>query len=267
MSWSVPPWPPGQFEVLAAEEIAGGQDLRPVLQLEGDMMHDRALASHEVHGVVVRTAAHKGKPVFDPVRDTKSQNLAVEVGEFFRIIDAERQMPELKRTNSGDSRVLGDWGLLGEHFKYRALGILEAQHSRHARHCVVALFRLDPFGLQPLADISDVGRRVDLEGYTSAARLAAFLNAHGDVAHLGGEKGGSVLTAGFLKAHHLREIIDLPLEIGRLQRHVAHPLDLDHACLQFRVEGANISRPQQDMEGDPRLKLASGVPMSAITPK
>src|SRR5580700_10200263 len=76
---------PDDRNVLAAEKIARRLDLRPVLQLERDVVHPRALAANEVDGVVVRTAAHEDEPVLDPVRDAEAENAAVEVGKLLRL--------------------------------------------------------------------------------------------------------------------------------------------------------------------------------------
>ena len=56
MLWPGPcrPGPQVELDVLAAEEVAGRLDLRPVLQLERDVMHLGALAAHEIDGVMVR---------------------------------------------------------------------------------------------------------------------------------------------------------------------------------------------------------------------
>src|SRR5436190_21477537 len=43
---------PDQLNVLGAEEVAGALNLRPVLQLEGDVVHADGLAAREVDGVV-----------------------------------------------------------------------------------------------------------------------------------------------------------------------------------------------------------------------
>src|SRR5437899_3081764 len=49
----VAPRAPGELDVAAAEEVAGGLYLRPILELESDMMHPGGLALDEIHRVVV----------------------------------------------------------------------------------------------------------------------------------------------------------------------------------------------------------------------
>ena len=69
----VPARPPGELDVLRPEEIAGRLDLRPVFQLERDVMHLGALATDEIDRVMVWAAAHEGKPVLDPIRQPEAK--------------------------------------------------------------------------------------------------------------------------------------------------------------------------------------------------
>ena len=100
--------PPNDRNVLLAEKIAGDLYLRPVLQLKSNMMHFRALAAHEIHSVMIRSAAHEDKPILDPVRDAKAQNAAIKIGKDFGIVDAKCQMAELERPNTIDWQVLAE---------------------------------------------------------------------------------------------------------------------------------------------------------------
>ena len=129
---------PDDRNFFAAEEVARRLHLRPVLQLESDVVHLRALAAHEIDGVVVRPAAHEDEPVLDPVRHAKSENLAVEVGILFRLRDDESQMAELDRSNAGDRLRSANRRLGGEKLADGALGILECKHLRNARRRIVA---------------------------------------------------------------------------------------------------------------------------------
>ena len=78
-------------------------------------MHLGARAAHEIDRVMVRTAAHEGEPVLDPVRQPEAQHPAVVFDELLGLVDAERQMAELERADAGDRLVLCDRRLLGEH--------------------------------------------------------------------------------------------------------------------------------------------------------
>jgi hypothetical protein len=89
------------------------------------VVHLRALAAHEIDGVMVRAAAHEDEPVLDPVRYAKTKNPAVEVRELFRLRNDESQMAELDRSNSGDRPRLANRRLGGEKLTDRAFRILE----------------------------------------------------------------------------------------------------------------------------------------------
>src|ERR1700685_1044049 len=72
--------PPNDGNILAAQQIASRLHLSPILQFKGDMVHLRALAAHEIDGVMVGTAAHEHKPVLNPIRHAETQNAAIEFG-------------------------------------------------------------------------------------------------------------------------------------------------------------------------------------------
>ena len=76
---------------------------------------------------------------------------------------------------------------------------------------------LHSFGFETLADVAELGVRIDLEGELGAARLIALVELHHEVADLGRQMRPSVLPRRDREAHDLGEIIDLPLEIGRLE--------------------------------------------------
>src|SRR5262245_3797624 len=59
---AVPARSPDDWNLVQAEEVARRLDVCPVLQLEGNMVHLRSLAAHEVHGVMVWAAAQEHKP-------------------------------------------------------------------------------------------------------------------------------------------------------------------------------------------------------------
>ena len=200
-------------------------------------MHLRALAAHEVDGVVVRAAAHEGEPVLDPVRQPEAQHAAVVFDEVLGLVDAERQMAELERADAGDRLVLGDRRLLGEHVDLGALRIVERHRLGDAGRGVVARLAAHALGFEALADVAELGVRIDLERQLGAARLIALVELHHEVADLGRQMRPAVLPRRDRKPHDLREIVDLPLEVGRLERGVAHSFDLDHGCLRLRPIG------------------------------
>src|SRR4051794_24852053 len=92
----VPPRPPDDWNIPRAEVVACGLHVRPVLELERDVMHARGLALHEVHRVMIGAAAHEHEPVLDPVGHAEAEHAAVEIGECLRIVDGECEMAELE---------------------------------------------------------------------------------------------------------------------------------------------------------------------------
>ena len=190
---------------------------------------------------MVGTAAHEGEPILDPVRQPEAEHAAIVFDEFLGLRDAERQMAELERADAGDRLVLGDRGLFGEHVDLGPLRVLERHRLRNARRGVVAGFATHSFGFETLADVAELGVRIDLEGELGAARLIALIELHHEIADLGRQMGPAVLPRRDRKPHDLGEIIDLPLEIGRLEGGVAEPFSLDHCCLRLgRPIGAGL---------------------------
>ena len=95
-------------------------------------MHLSALAADEVHGVMVRAAAHEHEPILDPVRHPKAEHAGVERGIFLRFRNHKRKMAELERPNAGHLLVLADRGLSGKHLADRSFGVFERQHPGDA---------------------------------------------------------------------------------------------------------------------------------------
>ena len=183
---------------------------------------------------MVRTAAHEGEPVLDPVRQPEAQHPAVVFDELLGLVDAERQMAELERADAGDRLVLCDRRLLGEHIDLGALRVVERHGLRNAGRGVVARLAPHALGFEALADVAELGVRIDLERQLGAARLIALLELHHEVADLGRQMRPAVLPRRDRKPHDLREIVDLPLEVGRLECGVAESFDLNHGCLRLR---------------------------------
>src|ERR1700716_2008186 len=76
------PRPPDNRHILLAQMIAGGLYVPPVLQLEGYVVHPRALAGCEVDGVMIRAAAHEAEEDFLPVRNPEAENLLIKLHEW-----------------------------------------------------------------------------------------------------------------------------------------------------------------------------------------
>src|SRR5580700_9805708 len=116
---------PNNGNILAAQDIARRLHLSPILQFKGDVVHLRALAAHEIDGVMVGTAAHEHKPVLNPIRHAETQNATIEFGVVPGLRNDESKMPELEWPNSGNRLRFADRGLGREHLAYGPLGVLE----------------------------------------------------------------------------------------------------------------------------------------------
>ena len=122
----VPHRPPQQPDVLMREHLAGGLHVRHVLQLEGDVVHLDIVALDEVHGVMVRVAAHEHEPVLDPVRDLKAHHLGVEIGRRLHVRNVEGDVAELERSDAGNLVMLAEIAPFGEQVDAGAFVVLEA---------------------------------------------------------------------------------------------------------------------------------------------
>ena len=58
--------------------------------------------------------------------------------------------------------------------------------------------------------------------------MLAFIELHREVAQPGGEEGAPVHALGQLQAGHLGEIVDLPVDVRRLESGVSEAPGLDH---------------------------------------
>ena len=117
-------------------------------------------------------------------------------------------------------------------------GILEGHGLRNARRGVVAGFAAHALGFETLADVAELGVRIDLEGELGAARLIALVELHHEVADLGRQMHAAVLARRDGEPDDLGEIVDLPFEVGRLEGGVAESLGLDHCCLRLADRSA-----------------------------
>src|SRR4029077_13164951 len=138
-----------------------GLDMSPILQLESDVMHLSALAAHEVHGVMVRAAAHEHEPILDPVGYSKAEHAGVERGILLRFRNHERKMPELDRPDAGHLLVLADRGLSAKLSADRPLGVFEHQHPGDAGCRIVARLTAHALGFDAAPNVVELGLRHD----------------------------------------------------------------------------------------------------------
>jgi hypothetical protein len=71
--------PPDDRNLPLAEKIARRLQVGEIFQLVGDVMHLDILAGDEIYRMMVGVAAHEDEEIADPVGDTETENLAVEL--------------------------------------------------------------------------------------------------------------------------------------------------------------------------------------------
>ena len=147
-------------------------------------------------------------------------------------------MAELERADAGDRLVLCDQGLFGEHVDPGAFRVVERDRLGDSRGRIVPRLTAHALGFETPADVAELRVRIYLERQPGAARLIALLELNHEVADLGRQMGPAVLPHGNRKAYDLREIVDLPLEVGGLKCGVAESFDLNHCSLRLRRFGA-----------------------------
>src|SRR5262249_15267168 len=93
------------------------------------------------------------------------------------------------------------------------------------------------FRLDAAAQVVDVGVGRSLERDARTARLVSRLQLNREVAHLGREIRASVFPFREHQAGDVGEVVDLPLQVRRLERRVADPSDGDAGALRSLTGG------------------------------
>src|SRR5262245_9612401 len=202
--------------------------MRPVPQLERDVMHHGLRALDEIYRVVVGIAAQEDEKILHPVRNPKTKHAFVEVRDRFWIGHEKRQVSELVGSDANDLMIVTEIVPLREQLDRRALGIMKRQHARRTRRTVAALLARNSLPRQLAAQVVEVGLRSDLERQLGAASFRAERKFDRELADLRCEKGLVLLAPDEREPVDLRVIVDLPLEIGCVETRVSDAADLDH---------------------------------------
>ena len=222
---------PHERITMGGEIVAGGLDVAPVAELEGDVVDLGALAVDEVDGVMVGPAAQEGEEVAHPVGDAEAEHVAVEGGDLLHVDDVEGDVSELQRHDA----LLVEWlrreRALAEDFQDRALRIGEGDHLRDRRLGGGLPFHLDAVGLDLFGEGFQVPVRCDLEGEAVAFGFAGLAQDDRVVVEGAGEIGGVRLPLDQGEAQDLRVIVDLTVEIRRQECGVRDAFHSDHEGL------------------------------------
>src|SRR5207249_8973084 len=77
-----------------AQHVAGVLKMHEILELEGDVMQLHVGPGEEIHGVMIRVAAHEAEEIPDPIGDTKAEDPLVEGNRALDVGRKESDMPE-----------------------------------------------------------------------------------------------------------------------------------------------------------------------------
>src|SRR5215510_2232469 len=109
-----------------------------------------------------------------------------------------------------------------------ALGIAERNHLRDAGRRVVADLAAHAFVFQACTDVTKLGVGTGLKRQSGAARLFALLELHREVAQPGNQESAPVYALRQYQARRFGEVVDLPVDVRRLEGSMSETPDLDH---------------------------------------
>src|SRR5262245_39913574 len=116
----------------------------------------------------------------------------------------------------------------GEQLDGGALDVLEGEELRHARDVVAADFALDALGGEPAGDLAKVRARRQLERQLGAARVLAPPELQYQRADLARQQRAVLLARRHHQARDLGEVLDLLIEVRRLEGRVRYAPNVDH---------------------------------------
>src|SRR6516164_5125163 len=195
-------------------------------------------AGEEVHGVMIRIAAHEAEEIADPVGDAKAEHPLVERHGALDVGRVEGDVSELERPDAGDMRVLGEVVPFLEQLDRRSLVVLERQHLAHAGNGIVAQLAAHAVLGQLPRQLAEVGIGRDFERQFDAVRSIRLVELDHQLPDLGGEKGALLLAFGHDQPHELPVIRDGLFQVRRLEGGVADASRLDHGVISISLSGA-----------------------------
>src|SRR5262249_2221854 len=137
-------------------------------------------------------------------------------------------MAELERGNAADRLVRREIAPLGQELDRGALDVLEGEELRHARDIVAANLALDALRREEARDLDKVGARRKLERELGAARVLALLELKDQRPDLARQERAVVLARRHHEPGDLGEVLDLLIEVRRLECRVRYAPNLDH---------------------------------------
>src|SRR5262245_12050910 len=134
-----------------------------ILELEGDVVELGLRTAEEVHGVMIRVAAHEAEEIADPVGDAEAEHVLVEGNVEPDGGSEKRPVPELERPDAGDLLVLAEVAPFLEQIDGRSLVVLERQHLTHAGNGIVAQLAAYAVLVKLAREFAEIGIGGDFE--------------------------------------------------------------------------------------------------------
>src|SRR5215467_3200275 len=215
--------------------------MHEVLELERDVMKLHVRTGEEVHGVMIRIAAHEAEEIADPVGDAKAEHPLVERHGALDVGRVEGDMSELERPDTGDLRVLGEVAPFLEQLDRRSLVVLEGQHLAHAGNGIVAQLAAHAVLGQLPRQLAEIGIGRDFERQFDAVCSIRLVELDHQLPDLGGEKGALLLAFGHDQPHELPVIRDGLFQVRRLEGGVADAPRFDHDVISISTPASFTS--------------------------
>src|SRR5262249_2060687 len=140
----------------------------------------------------------------------------------------ERDMAELERGNAADRLVGREIAPLGQKLDRGALDVIEGEELRHTRDIVAANLALDASRGEEARDLGEAGARRELERQLGAARVLALPELKHERANFARQQRAVLLARRQHEPGDLGEVLDLLIEVRRLEGRVRYAPNLDH---------------------------------------
>src|SRR5262249_20524723 len=220
--------PPNQMDVVRGEPFAGSLNLRPILNLERDVMELRNFVHHEIDGVMIGPAAQKRERVIAPVRYPKAEHVGVELHHLLHVADAVSHVAELERHDADLAQVLLGEDIFGENLNPGILRVLEDDGFGDPRRDAAPPLALDSVLRQLAGNLRKIASRRSLEGEPGQRVGWAGLERDRLQPLLARKKRALGVALDQGQADDGGIVCNLPIEIGRRQRGMAEPAHRDH---------------------------------------
>src|SRR5215470_12680974 len=180
---------PDKTQVVLGEEVAGAMNLRPILDLEGNVMELRGWIDHEVDAVMIDGTTQECKGVVAPVGHSESEDIGVELDDLLDVGDAMRHMTELQRRDDGLLAIVLGKDIVGVELDQCALDILEHNGLRDTGRNAIARLAVDAMLGKFFGDLTEIAARRHLKGQPRQVGAVAALESDRFEAGLGCQEG------------------------------------------------------------------------------